>query len=95
MIGPKTADERAFFETVEKLRGIGYGRMMQMISEVWRRSSPDDALSVGDTYFMLEKKRERCKKEGHDIRHGQNWDWCDRCVARINPDTGKEACDTE
>lgn len=71
------ADEfRAF---VEKNREFGYGRMMQLISELWRERDPAGALSVGDAYAILELKRERCAALGHDVHSGAHSDWCDRC----------------
>jgi hypothetical protein len=87
--GPDDEDFAAF---VKRNRTFGYGRMMHLISELWRSQDPVGALSVGDTYGMLERKRSRCAAEGHDIRHGNSYDWCDRCDARLDPDTdtGKE-----
>ena len=78
-----------FAAFVEKNREFGYGRMMQVISELWREKDPRGALSVGETYGILEIKRARCAAVGHDVRHGNSYDWCDRCGAQLDPDTGK------
>ena len=86
-----TRQEAEFLGFVEANREMGYGRMLQMISAIWYRSDPDGALTVGPCYGTMVRHRERCKKEGHDVSHGTNWDWCDRCGARLDPDTGKEA----
>lgn len=82
-----------FKATVESCKEIGYGRMMEIISRIWQRQDPKGALTVGETYFIEEVKRERCKKEGHDVREGHDWNWCDRCGIMIDPETGKEAQD--
>lgn len=61
---------------------MGYGRMMQIVSEVWREQHGDAALTVGDTYASVKKKIARCKREGHDWGDsGTEYDWCDRCAA--------------
>jgi hypothetical protein len=83
-------DDDAFTVLVKCHRAFGYGRMMQLISDLWRSEDPAGALSVGDTYYILEQKRQRCASEGHDRRSGNSYDWCDRCGARLDPDTGKE-----
>lgn len=88
-----TIQEQEFIETVKRVRGIGYGRMMQIISNLWRDQDSIGALTVGETYGIEDLKRKRCRTEGHDTRKGGNWDWCDRCGAKIDPDTGKEARD--
>lgn len=82
-------DDDAFAVFVKQHRSFGYGRMMHLISELWRSDDPVGALSVGDTYGMLERKRERCAAEGHDVRHGNSYDWCDRCGEQLDPDTGE------
>lgn len=77
---------RAF---VEQNRAFGYGRMMQLISDLWRSQDPAGALSVGDTYSICALKRERCAAKGH-IRHsGGSYDWCDRCGECLGPSTRK------
>ncbi len=38
-------------------RDLGFGRMMQLISEHWRSLDPCGALSVGKCYGSLKKKR--------------------------------------
>ena len=30
------------------------------------------------------------KSEDHDRSHGNSYDWCDRCGAHLDPDTGEE-----
>ncbi|HSX23219.1 MAG TPA: hypothetical protein VLE97_10650 [Gaiellaceae bacterium] len=82
--------DEAFAAFVDRHREFGYGRMMHVISELWRATDPRGALSVGDTYGILEVKRARCAAEGHDVRHGNSYDWCDRCGAQLDPDSGKE-----
>lgn len=42
--------ESFFLQTVELLQDIGYGRMMQLISEHWRQKDPFGALTVGPCY---------------------------------------------
>lgn len=83
-------NEDLFRAAVEANKAIGYGRMMEIISRMWQKEDPKGAFAVGDCYGIYEIKKERCRKEGHDTRHGTNWDWCDRCGACIHPDTGKE-----
>lgn len=85
--------EAEFRKTVESCQQVGYGRMMEIISGIWHRKDSKGAFTVGETYGIEELKRERCKKEGHDIAKGTNWNWCDRCGVMIDPDTGKEAQD--
>lgn len=87
----RTRQEADFIGFVEANREIGYGWMLQMISELWHRSDPVGALTVGPCYGTLDRHRERCKKEGHDVSHGHDWNWCDRCGIRIDPETGVEA----
>jgi len=89
----RQAEDAKFREVVESFKEMGYGRMMQIISGIWYRKDPKGALTVGECYGIEELKKERCKKEGHDIRKGGDWNWCDRCGAMIDPDTGKEAQD--
>lgn len=72
-----TDDEFKAF--VERHRAFGYGRMMQLISDLWRAKDPAGALSVGDTYSICESKRTRCKTKGHLRHSGGSYDWCDRC----------------
>lgn len=88
---PLAMDDAAFVAYVQRFRTFGYGRMMHLISELWKRSDPDGALSVGPCYGTLVQHRERCAQEGHDVSHGTSWDWCDRCGIRIDPETGVEA----
>ncbi len=83
-------EDEDFIAFVKRNRAFGYGRMMHLISELWRSEDPRGALSVGDTYGSLEKKRLRCTSEGHDRSRGNSYDWCDRCGARLDPDTGEE-----
>lgn len=90
MSNNRKADDDVFIAFVKRNRAFGYGRMMHLISELWRSDDPVGALSVGDAYVMLERKRSRCALEGHDIRHGNSYDWCDRCGARLDSDTGEE-----
>ncbi len=71
--------DRKFLDIVIQNRELGYGRMMLLISELWCQSDPKGALIVGDTYFIHDLKRKRCKQEGHDWRPGGSYDWCDRC----------------
>ncbi len=78
-----------FHEFLLRHRSYGFGRMMHFISEMWRKSDPVGALSVGDAYGSLERKRNRCVAEGHDVWSGNSYDWCDRCGVRLDPDTGE------
>ena len=80
---PETRDEKDFLAQVARHRGIGYGRMMQMISELWRDLEGDGALYANDTYSSLFQKQERCAREGHDPTPGRTYNWCDRCGARL------------
>jgi hypothetical protein len=82
--------DEEFILFVKRCRSFGYGRMMQLISNLWRLEDPKGALSVGDAYVTLERKLARCASEGHDRRSGNSYDWCDRCGARLDPDTGEE-----
>ena len=77
------ATDKRFARLVEEMQQMGYGRMMQIISEIWFRIDPMGALTVGPCYGTMEKIRERCRKEGHDISHGGSYDWCDRCGAQL------------
>lgn len=90
---PMMSRDKEFLEIVKRLRPMGFGRMMQIISDLWYQDDPKGAFTVGECYGVEELKRERCKKEGHDMRKGTNWNWCDRCGVMIDPDTGKEAQD--
>ena len=78
---PLNMDEALFFQSVLSWRGLGYGRMMQMISQQWRREVGDGAHVATDTYNGVAAKKKRCRKEGHDWRPGGCCDWCDRCNA--------------
>lgn len=81
---PAWADQRdhQFLDIVTQHRKLGYGRMMHLISELWQQSDPKGALTVGDTYSGQDKKRKRCRLEGHDWSPGGDYDWCDRCEAK-------------
>lgn len=78
---PMTTDEELFMSTVTERRQVGYGRMMQMISGLWRAEVGDAALLANDTYHGYAAKLARCKREGHDWNDnaGGSYDWCDRC----------------
>jgi hypothetical protein len=80
-------DDDEFRTFVEKNRAFGYGRMMQLISELWREHDPAGALSVGDTYASCEQKRERCATLGHVVHSGAHYDWCDRGGDQLGPNT--------
>lgn len=54
---PKTPEEAQFMDTVFKLRDVGFGRMMQLISEYWRDQDPSGALKVGDTFGSPDSPR--------------------------------------
>jgi len=77
--------DQDFREFVLRHRAYGFGRMMDAISELWRQSDSKGALSVGDTYAILETKKRRCASDGHDRRKGNSYDWCDRCGAQLDP----------
>lgn len=47
---------RGFFECMERNRDIGFGYMMQLISEYWKSIDPTGAQSVGECYGALEEK---------------------------------------
>lgn len=79
----RSDDDDAFMAFVKQHRSFGFGRMMHLISELWRSEDPRGALSVGDAYGVVEKKRERCALEGHDRSSGNSYDWCDRCGERL------------
>lgn len=51
--------EMAFIEFVEANRDLGYGRMMQLISAVWKKHDPVGALSLGPPYGTLTAVRAR------------------------------------
>lgn len=78
---PLNMDEALFFQSVLAWKKLGYGRMMQMISQQWRREVGDGAAVATDTYHGVEAKKKRCKKEGHDWSPGTEFMWCDRCGA--------------
>ena len=67
------------------VRNIGFGRMMQIISEEYQKIDPMGALTVGDCVGTMRRKRERCKREGHDWRRGKGHTWCDRCGEMKSP----------
>lgn len=46
--------EREFKEFVRKNRHLGYGFMMQAISQEWQKSDPVGALTVGPCYKQVE-----------------------------------------
>ena len=73
--------EGRFRSFVLNNRAMGYGRMMQMISEIWREQHGDGAHLANETYAGLAKKQKRCKAEGHDWSEGSEYLWCDRCGA--------------
>ena len=73
--------ESDFHRYVQTHREIGYGRMMQMISEIWHAEHGDAAHLANETYSGLAKKKRRCKREGHDWSAGTEYFWCDRCGA--------------
>lgn len=79
-------NDRRFEAIVEANTHIGYGRMMQIIETIWRRKDPDGALTVGECVITKKLKAERCRKEGHDKRVGNSYDWCDRCGERLDVD---------
>lgn len=64
---PEYRDEREFFETVKRLRHIGFGRMMQMISDHWRDLDPVGALSVGPCYSEKGIKQESCSCSSFEL----------------------------
>lgn len=68
-----------FLAIVRLYHDIGYGRMMQIVSEEWHRIHGDSALTVGDAYAVVKRKQLRCKQEGHDWHEGGEYFWCDRC----------------
>ena len=52
-------DERAFLEIVRRFRGIGYGRMLQIISHEWYRHDPNGAALADTCYALLGKKKQK------------------------------------
>lgn len=76
---PLNANEAEFLSAVKFHRAMGYGRMLRMISHLWRDEAGDIALCVTDTFHGVAAKEKRCKEEGHDWRPGGDFDWCDRC----------------
>ncbi len=73
------SEDEAFLFQVRIFRYIGYGRMMQIISDEYRRLHGDSALMVSETYGSMKAKRVRCQAEGHDFHDGNEFRWCDRC----------------
>jgi hypothetical protein len=49
--------EDDFMEVVQENRRIGYGRMMQLISEHWRKEDPLGALSLGPCYGTFKEEK--------------------------------------
>lgn len=49
-------NEKAFLDYIDdNAQAIGYGRMMQMVSQEWRRKDPIGALMVGTAYGLVEQ----------------------------------------
>lgn len=80
---PLNLAEQQFMVVVRENKDLGYGRMMQMISGRWRDEVGDGAFVFNETYAGLDRKIKRCKQEGHDSFPGHDYDWCDRCGARL------------
>lgn len=78
---PLNHQEAQFIHFVEAHSDLGYGRMMQLISGLWRDKDPIGAQLVNETYGGLALKKKRCKREGHDWSNGRTRQWCDRCGA--------------
>lgn len=76
-----SALEIQFRRFVEQNPGIGFGRMMQIVSEVWHEKHGDSAHLANETYAGLKKKKQKCKRAGHDWSEGSEVLWCDRCGA--------------
>ena len=76
-------DEKLFVQLIHDYKRIGYGWMMQRISEIWRKEYGDGAFFMTDTYSGFEAKQKRCATEGHDWQAGEN-PWCDRCNRRAD-----------
>lgn len=76
-------DERLFAEIIHDYKHIGYGWMMQKISEIWLKEHGDGAFCITDTYSGVAAKEKRCATEGHDWQAGEN-PWCDRCNQRAD-----------
>ncbi len=79
---PFTPDEVGFAELVKVSRRIGYGRMMQLISGIWKDQEGDGAHCVNETFAGLALKQKRCEIEGHDIGP-DTAGWCDRCGVKV------------
>ncbi len=58
--------EREFMEYVETNADIGYGRMMQLISEHWKAYDPIGALMVGTCYGLEKNEYLKLSKEQAD-----------------------------
>ncbi len=71
--------DKSFLTFIRDKRWMGYGRMMQIISEEWYRVYGGSAHTCGPCYSTMEQRRERCAAEGHDWSEGNEYKWCDRC----------------
>jgi len=58
--------ESTFMDFVEANSEIGLGRMMQLISEHWKRSDPIGALMVGTCYGLERYEHLKLSKEQTD-----------------------------
>lgn len=53
---PALPGEQEFLDLVLRLRPLGFGRMMQIISYAWHEIDPVGALSTGPCYGLLPEK---------------------------------------
>lgn len=51
----QSISETDFMDVVKENRRLGYARMMELISEEWKKHDPKGALSVGRSYGELAK----------------------------------------
>lgn len=58
---PQSGAEEEFMHFVAANAGIGFGRMMQLVSDYWRTKDPVGALSVGPCFGTVDVKVEDVK----------------------------------
>lgn len=61
---PQFKEEKEFLEIIKKFGPqMGYGRMMQMVSDYWRDLDPVGALSIGPCFNENKRTRDERNRE--------------------------------
>ncbi len=69
VLAPESRGEAIDIGLIQSVcRRIGYGRVMQIASESWRRVDPMGAISMGPCFGMLENKKERKRSASAEAR---------------------------